>query len=121
MCQMSTTGQARHRFRLPCADASIWLVQFIKAKRNQEGDLVRNAHLRGFFSRICKCGIAVGTFTIWHFRTNTHGAVAICNDVCHHCQTHMRFCPEFSAAGCNAGCCSTACARCSCSTVARPP
>jgi XPG N-terminal domain len=39
------------------ADASIWLVQFIKAMRNQEGDLVRNAHLRGFFSRICKCGM----------------------------------------------------------------
>ena len=40
-------------------DASIWIQQFIKAMRNTEGDLVRNAHLKGFFSRICKCVFAV--------------------------------------------------------------
>ena len=36
------------------ADASIWVNQFIKAMRNQEGEMVRNAHLQGFFRRICR-------------------------------------------------------------------
>ncbi|CAN1153500.1 DNA repair protein UVH3 [Linum perenne] len=35
-------------------DASIWLVQFMKAMRDENGDMVRNAHLLGFFRRICK-------------------------------------------------------------------
>ncbi|CAI0455650.1 unnamed protein product [Linum tenue] len=35
-------------------DASIWLVQFMKAMRDEKGDMVRNAHLLGFFRRICK-------------------------------------------------------------------
>ena len=35
-------------------DASIWLNQFLKAMRDGEGNLLRNAHLLGFFRRICK-------------------------------------------------------------------
>ncbi|KAK3283757.1 hypothetical protein CYMTET_8569, partial [Cymbomonas tetramitiformis] len=35
-------------------DASIWLVQFIKAMRDDRGEMVRNAHLLGFFRRICR-------------------------------------------------------------------
>ncbi|KAL3698871.1 hypothetical protein R1sor_012947 [Riccia sorocarpa] len=35
-------------------DASIWIVQFMKAMRDENGDMIRNAHLLGFFRRICK-------------------------------------------------------------------
>ena len=35
-------------------DASIWLVQFIKAMRDERGDMLPNAHLMGFFRRICR-------------------------------------------------------------------
>ncbi|TKY63259.1 DNA repair protein UVH3 [Spatholobus suberectus] len=35
-------------------DASIWMVQFVKAMRDEKGEMVRNAHLLGFFRRICK-------------------------------------------------------------------
>jgi hypothetical protein len=35
-------------------DASIWLNQFVKAMRDSEGNLLRNAHLLGFFRRVCK-------------------------------------------------------------------
>ncbi|GAB4854795.1 hypothetical protein Ancab_023380 [Ancistrocladus abbreviatus] len=35
-------------------DASIWLIQFMKAMRDEKGEMVRNAHLIGFFRRICK-------------------------------------------------------------------
>ena len=35
-------------------DASIWLVQFIKAMRDERGDMLPNAHLIGFFRRICR-------------------------------------------------------------------
>ncbi|KAL2897144.1 DNA repair protein UVH3 [Bienertia sinuspersici] len=35
-------------------DASIWMVQFMKAMRDERGEMVRNAHLIGFFRRICK-------------------------------------------------------------------
>ncbi|KAK9117156.1 hypothetical protein Sjap_016103 [Stephania japonica] len=35
-------------------DASIWMVQFMKAMRDERGDMVRNAHILGFFRRICK-------------------------------------------------------------------
>ncbi|GAQ89269.1 putative Xeroderma pigmentosum group G protein [Klebsormidium nitens] len=35
-------------------DASIWIVQFMKAMRNDQGEMLRNAHLLGFFRRICK-------------------------------------------------------------------
>ncbi|KAI4350729.1 hypothetical protein L6164_005155 [Bauhinia variegata] len=35
-------------------DASIWMVQFMKAMRDEKGETIRNAHLLGFFRRICK-------------------------------------------------------------------
>ena len=35
-------------------DASIWVNQFLKAMRNQQGEVIHNAHLLGFFRRICK-------------------------------------------------------------------
>lgn len=35
-------------------DASIWMIQFIKAMRDEKGEMIRNAHLVGFFRRICK-------------------------------------------------------------------
>src|SRR6056300_1902906 len=35
-------------------DASIWLVQFIKAMRDDKGEMLENAHLVGFFRRACR-------------------------------------------------------------------
>ncbi|KAL7612604.1 hypothetical protein Lser_V15G07736 [Lactuca serriola] len=35
-------------------DASIWMIQFMKAMRDERGEMVRNAHILGFFRRICK-------------------------------------------------------------------
>ncbi|KAJ0047105.1 hypothetical protein Pint_05493 [Pistacia integerrima] len=35
-------------------DASIWMVQFMKAMRDEKGEMVRNAHLIGFFRQIWK-------------------------------------------------------------------
>ena len=35
-------------------DASIWIYQFLKAVRDQEGNALRNSHIVGFFRRICK-------------------------------------------------------------------
>ncbi|KAK3033566.1 hypothetical protein RJ639_032414 [Escallonia herrerae] len=35
-------------------DASIWMIQFMKAMRDEKGEMVRNAHVLGFFRRICK-------------------------------------------------------------------
>ncbi|KAK4754775.1 hypothetical protein SAY87_008532 [Trapa incisa] len=35
-------------------DASIWMIQFMKAMRDDTGEMVKNAHLLGFFRRICK-------------------------------------------------------------------
>src|SRR5690349_9404604 len=35
-------------------DVSIWLVQFIKAMRDDDGKLVQNAHILGSIRRICK-------------------------------------------------------------------
>lgn len=35
-------------------DASIWMVQFMKAMRDEKGEMVRSAHILGFFRRICK-------------------------------------------------------------------
>ncbi|CAJ1947976.1 unnamed protein product [Sphenostylis stenocarpa] len=36
------------------ADVSIWMVQFMKARRDEKGEMVWNAHLLGFFRCICK-------------------------------------------------------------------
>ncbi|GAB5368237.1 hypothetical protein AAMO2058_001301900 [Amorphochlora amoebiformis] len=35
-------------------DVSIWLTQFVKAMRDGEGNMLKNAHLLGIFRRICK-------------------------------------------------------------------
>ena len=35
-------------------DASIWLIQFIKAMRDQQGDMIQNAPILGLFRRLCK-------------------------------------------------------------------
>ena len=35
-------------------DASIWIYQFLKAVRDKEGNALRNAHIVGFFRRVCK-------------------------------------------------------------------
>ncbi|XP_031479392.1 DNA repair protein UVH3 [Nymphaea colorata] len=35
-------------------DASIWMVQFMKAMRDERGEMIKNAHVLGFFRRICK-------------------------------------------------------------------
>ncbi|KAI9103096.1 hypothetical protein DFS34DRAFT_576643 [Phlyctochytrium arcticum] len=35
-------------------DASIWLHQFLKAMRDKEGNLIKGAHIVGFYRRICK-------------------------------------------------------------------
>ncbi|KAF9170743.1 DNA repair protein rad2 [Mortierella sp. AD011] len=35
-------------------DASIWLHQFLRGMRDKEGQVVSNAHIIGFFRRICK-------------------------------------------------------------------
>ena len=40
--------------RKVAVDASIWLVQFVKAMRDERGDMLPNAHLLGFFRRICR-------------------------------------------------------------------
>ena len=36
------------------SDASIWVHQFVKAMRDERGEPLPNAHLIGFFRRICK-------------------------------------------------------------------
>ncbi|CAM0871652.1 unnamed protein product [Alopecurus aequalis] len=35
-------------------DASIWMVQFMRAMRDDKGDMIRDAHILGFLRRICK-------------------------------------------------------------------
>ncbi|CCD23121.1 ssDNA endodeoxyribonuclease RAD2 NDAI_0B00870 [Naumovozyma dairenensis CBS 421] len=35
-------------------DASIWIYQFLKAVRDENGNKVKNSHITGFFRRICK-------------------------------------------------------------------
>jgi DNA excision repair protein ERCC-5 len=35
-------------------DASIWLFQFMRAMRDERGEMIKNAHLLGFFRRICR-------------------------------------------------------------------
>lgn len=46
------------------ADASIWVHQFIKTMRAADGEVLRNAHLLGFFRRICK---SVALLSHWHY------------------------------------------------------
>ncbi|CCE64334.1 hypothetical protein TPHA_0H01260 [Tetrapisispora phaffii CBS 4417] len=40
--------------KVMAVDASIWIYQFLKAVRDNEGNSVNNAHIVGFFRRICK-------------------------------------------------------------------
>ena len=35
-------------------DVSIWVVQFVKAMRDNEGTMLQNAHILGMFRRICR-------------------------------------------------------------------
>lgn len=39
-------------------DVSIWLTQFVKAMRDEQGQMLRNAHLLGTFRRVVKVRIA---------------------------------------------------------------
>lgn len=40
--------------RKMAVDASIWIYQFLKAVRDQEGNALKHSHVVGFFRRICK-------------------------------------------------------------------
>lgn len=42
------------RGKVLAIDASIWIYQFLKAMRDSSGDVMRAAHIVGFFRRICK-------------------------------------------------------------------
>ena len=59
---LSTTGRRVNvdtlEGRVVAVDASIWMIQFLKAMRDERGDLMKNAHLLGLFRRLCKvnCG-----------------------------------------------------------------
>jgi len=40
--------------KVVAVDASIWLIQFVKAMRDSNGDMIMNAHLLGTFRRVCR-------------------------------------------------------------------
>ena len=40
--------------KVVAVDASIWLIQFVKAMRDSNGEMIMNAHLLGTFRRICR-------------------------------------------------------------------
>lgn len=52
-CARPVKLETLNRKRL-AVDASIWIYQFLKAVRDKEGNALRNAHVVGFFRRICK-------------------------------------------------------------------
>ncbi|RAO69091.1 uncharacterized protein BHQ10_005103 [Talaromyces amestolkiae] len=52
-CARPVKLETLNRKRL-AVDASIWIYQFLKAVRDKEGNALRNAHVVGFFHRICK-------------------------------------------------------------------
>ncbi|OJD25623.1 hypothetical protein ACJ73_03011 [Blastomyces percursus] len=52
-CARPIKIETLNRKRL-AVDASIWIYQFLKAVRDKEGNALRNAHIVGFFQRICK-------------------------------------------------------------------
>eukprot|EP00966_Prymnesium_polylepis_P088764 2054166-Prymnesium_polylepis.1 len=52
-CGRRCSVDALARKRL-AVDASIWLIQFIKAMRDESGDMIANAPLLGLFRRLCK-------------------------------------------------------------------
>jgi len=52
---MASFSNVRPALSLPIPpDASIWVHQFVKAMRDERGEPLPNAHLIGFFRRICK-------------------------------------------------------------------
>ena len=55
---LEPTGRATDceslRGKRVAVDASIWLVQFIKAMRDDRGEMIPDAHVRGFFRRTCR-------------------------------------------------------------------
>lgn len=55
---LEPTGRATDceslRGKRVAVDASIWLVQFIKAMRDDRGEMIPDAHVRGFFRRACR-------------------------------------------------------------------
>lgn len=40
--------------KVVAVDASIWMYHFLKAMRDEKGDMLKGAHMIGFFRRICK-------------------------------------------------------------------
>ena len=52
-CGRRCSVDALARKRL-AVDASIWLIQFIKAMRDDSGEMIQNAPLLGLFRRLCK-------------------------------------------------------------------
>lgn len=52
-CARPVKLETLNRKRL-AIDASIWIYQFLKAVRDKEGNALRNAHVVGFFRRLCK-------------------------------------------------------------------
>lgn len=45
---------AQLKSQVVAVDVSIWLTQFIKAMRDGDGNMIKNAHLLGTFRRVCK-------------------------------------------------------------------
>ena len=41
-------------YKTIAVDASIWMFHFVKAMRDESGNMIPGAHLIGFFRRICK-------------------------------------------------------------------
>ena len=52
-CGRRCSVDALARKRL-AVDASIWIIQFIKAMRDESGEMIQNAPLLGLFRRLCK-------------------------------------------------------------------
>ena len=52
-CGRRTSVDALARKRL-AVDASIWLIQFVKAMRDDKGEMIANAPLLGLFRRLTK-------------------------------------------------------------------
>lgn len=52
-CARPTNLATLNRKRM-AIDASIWIYQFLKAMRDQEGNYMHNGHIVGFFRRICR-------------------------------------------------------------------
>jgi hypothetical protein len=53
-CWRARTLTSRNAAQILAVDASIWLTQFVKAMRDDEGRVLANAHLLGVFRRVCK-------------------------------------------------------------------